>query len=99
MNTRLFSVTTLMLATTVVAACQTASQGSGDAALGICRPDAAQSLQGLSRMTDDEARQRTGATIVRQIAPGQGVTADYRQERVTIEIDPKTEKIVRAVCG
>lgn len=41
----------------------------------------------------------TGATIVRQIAPGQGATMDYRQERVTIETDPKTGKIIRAFCG
>ncbi|MBB6189935.1 hypothetical protein FHS51_000138 [Sphingobium wenxiniae] len=50
-------------------------------------------------MTDEQAMQKTGATIVRQIAPGQGVTMDYRQERVTIETDPGTGKIVRAACG
>ncbi len=39
------------------------------------------------------------ARIVRHIRPGQGVTMDYRQERVTIETDPKTGKIVRAMRG
>ncbi|WIG50290.1 MAG: hypothetical protein OJF48_001207 [Afipia sp.] len=41
----------------------------------------------------------TGATIVRQIKPGQGVTMDYRPERVTIETDDRTRKIIRASCG
>jgi len=53
----------------------------------------------MDRLTDDEAMQRTGASIVRQIAPGQGVTMDYRQNRVTVETDPRTGKIVRAACG
>lgn len=43
--------------------------------------------------------QLTGATIVRQIKPGNPVTMDFRQERVTIETDEKTGKIVRASCG
>ncbi|MGN6192402.1 MAG: I78 family peptidase inhibitor [Rhodanobacteraceae bacterium] len=46
-----------------------------------------------------DAARLTGATIVRQIKPGQGVTMDYRRERVTIETDSKTRKIVRAFCG
>ena len=41
----------------------------------------------------------TGATVVRQIEPGQGVTMDYRQERVTIETDRRTNRILRAMCG
>lgn len=61
--------------------------------------DAAEALRGMHRMTDRQAMQKTGATIVRQIMPGQGVTMDYRRERVTIETDPKTGKIVRAACG
>ena len=74
--------------------------GPGDsAAAGICRGEAAEALTGIDRLTDAQTRQMTGATIVRQIAPGQGVTMDYRQERVTIETDPKTGKIIRAFCG
>ncbi len=64
-----------------------------------CRNDAAAALAGRDRVTDEEAKRLTGATIVRQIKPGQPVTLDYRQERVTIETDPKTGKIVRAFCG
>ena len=60
---------------------------------------AAEALAGKARVSDAEAQQATGATIVRQIRPGQGVTMDYRRERVTIETDPKSGKIVRAYCG
>ncbi|HMN72539.1 MAG TPA: I78 family peptidase inhibitor [Rhodoblastus sp.] len=66
---------------------------------GLCRPEAADSLVGRDRVTDAEAMRLTGATIVRQIRPGQGVTMDYRRERVTIETDPKTNRILRAMCG
>ena len=66
---------------------------------GICRRDAAEALVGKNRITDAKARRLTGASIVRQIRPGQGVTMDYRRERVTIETDPRSRKIVRAYCG
>jgi hypothetical protein len=66
---------------------------------GVCNPAAADSLAGKNRISNRRAKRLTGATIVRQIKPGQGVTMDYRRERVTIETDPKTRKIVRAFCG
>lgn len=69
-----------------------------DAAPGVCRPDAAAALVGRDRIGDDEAKRLTGATLVRQIAPGDPVTADFRAERVTIETDPATGKIVTASC-
>lgn len=100
MKTKLISIATLLLAAGTLAACQTGgSQADGGAASGVCRPDAAEALAGMDRMTDSQAMQLTGATLVRQIAPGQGVTMDYRQERVTIETDPRTGKIIRAACG
>ncbi|MBE9605693.1 hypothetical protein IAI18_12545 [Acetobacteraceae bacterium H6797] len=100
MKTKLISAATLALAATTIAACQTdAGRVASSATPGICRPDAAEALTGKNRLTDEQARQMTGASIVRQIAPGQGVTMDYRQERVTIETDPRTGKIVRAACG
>ncbi|MGN6308294.1 MAG: I78 family peptidase inhibitor [Xanthobacteraceae bacterium] len=66
---------------------------------GVCNPAAADALAGKSKISDRRAKRLTGATIVRQIKPGQGVTMDYRRERVTIETDLKTRKIVRAFCG
>lgn len=75
------------------------SQGGSRNTLGICRGDAVEALKGKDRSTDKEAKEATGATIVRQISPGQDVTMDYRQERIVIETDPKTENIFRAYCG
>lgn len=66
---------------------------------GVCNPNAADALAGKHRISNRQAKRLTGATIVRQIKPGQGVTMDYRRERVTIETDTKTGKIVRAFCG
>lgn len=73
--------------------------GAAVADPGPCRPEAASGLAGQPRLTDDEARQRTGATVVRQIAPGQPVTMDYSPARVTVETDPRTGRVVRAFCG
>jgi len=54
---------------------------------------------GKPKPADDEAKQITGATAVRQIAPGQPVTMDYAPARVTVETDPRTGRVVRAFCG
>lgn len=100
MKMKLISAATLVLAATTIVACQTDTGRAGrSAASGVCRGDAAESLTGMGRLTDEQAMQMTGATIVRQIAPGQGVTMDYRQERVTLETDPRTGRIIRASCG
>lgn len=93
----------LALAALTLAACQSDAQqppmGTAPGLPGACSEDAAETLAGKARISDAEAQQITGATIVRQIRPGQGVTMDYRRERVTIETNPKTGKIVRAYCG
>ncbi|QOG07878.1 hypothetical protein IGS74_06685 [Aureimonas sp. OT7] len=100
MTTKRITALALTLAAASLAACQTGTSAVNDgAAQAMCRADAAAALVGMDRLTDDEAMQRTGATIVRQIAPGQGVTMDYRQNRVTVETDPRTGKVVRAACG
>jgi hypothetical protein len=39
------------------------------------------------------------ASAYRKIRPGQGVTMDDRRERITIETNPRTDKIIRAFCG
>jgi hypothetical protein len=86
----------MLIAAFAVAGCQTTPTEAAPAA---CNRDAAAGLTGKDRLDDDQAKQITGASIVRQITPGQGVTMDYRAERVTIETDPQTGKIVRAFCG
>ncbi|MEL4374748.1 I78 family peptidase inhibitor [Brucella cytisi] len=65
----------------------------------VCKKEAAETLAGKDRISDEVAMKLTGATIVRQIKPGDPVTMDLRQERVTIETDQATGKIVRAFCG
>lgn len=88
-----------VLAALGLAACQSPSPAASGGPPAACRPEAAQALAGQNAIGDAEARQRTGASLVRQIQPGQPVTMDYRQERVTIETDSKSGKIVRASCG
>lgn len=68
-------------------------------AQGLCNPAAAESMAGRERVTDTQAREITGALIVRQIQPGQPVTQDFVEARVTIETDPATDRIVRSSCG
>lgn len=99
MRTKPVSAAILVLAISAVATWRADAAGADRDRRGICRPDAAEALKGRTRVTDRQARRMTGATIVRQIKPGQGVTMDYRRERVTIETNPKTGRIVRAFCG
>jgi hypothetical protein len=40
----------------------------------------------------------TGATIVRIVRPGEAVTMDYREDRLTLELDA-AGKVVSARCG
>lgn len=100
LHAKLLAAGTLTLAALTVAACQSETrqaQASGES--GLCRRDAAEALAGRNRVNDAEARQLTGASLVRQIRPGQGVTMDFRKERVTVETDPNSGRIVRAYCG
>lgn len=64
-----------------------------------CMPDEAQKLVGQSGLTDEQIKQVSRAQIVRNIAPGQPVTMDYRENRVTVVTDPSTKKIVKVSCG
>ncbi|MET3649031.1 I78 family peptidase inhibitor [Phyllobacterium ifriqiyense] len=73
--------------------------GSLRPAQGLCKADAARELLGKPRPTNAEAMRLTNSKLVRQIEPGQMVTHDYRQERVTIETDPASGRVVGATCG
>ncbi|GAA2853471.1 peptidase inhibitor I78 family protein [Aminobacter aminovorans] len=88
------------IATTIIilAGCQK-GPAAGQPTSGTCNRTAAESLAGKDRLADDEVKRLTGATIVRQHKPGDPATMDFRQERVTVETDPVTGKIVRAFCG
>lgn len=97
MDRRIF-LTGLAGAAVLVTACQSETAASLPPS-GVCDRDAVQGLVGRDGISDAEAKRLTGATIVRQIKPGQPVTMDYRRERITVETDPKTGKIIRAMCG
>lgn len=64
----------------------------------LCRPDAAVTLIGHAAPIDAQIRQRTGAELIRRIAPGDSVTHDFRENRVTIAVDPNGT-VVQANCG
>lgn len=44
------------------------------------------------------AKEMTGATIVRTMRPGQMVSMDFREDRLTLELDA-AGKVVKASCG
>lgn len=98
LHPRLISGAALTLAILSITACS-APPAKDSGAPAACRQDAAAALTGKNCISDADARQATGASIVRQIQPGQPVTMDYRRERVTIETDAASGKIVRAYCG
>lgn len=81
------------------AGCQKEPESTEAQTEGSCKPAAAEALAGKDRISDEDAKQLTSATIVRQLKPGDPATMDFREERVTIETDPATGKIVRATCG
>jgi hypothetical protein len=44
------------------------------------------------------ARDMTGAAVVRTVRPGEAVTMDYREDRLTLELDA-AGRVVSARCG
>lgn len=65
----------------------------------ICAPDEARKLIGQAGLTNDQIKKVTKAELIRNIAPGQPVTMDYRENRITITTDPVSKKIIDASCG
>ena len=64
-----------------------------------CSAEDAQRLVGQAKLSEDQIKALSKAQIVRMVKPGQPVTMDYRVERVTVTIDPNTQKITVATCG
>ncbi|KJF67479.1 I78 family peptidase inhibitor [Rhizobium nepotum] len=93
------SVKALVVSTIAVLASCAADNASTTPAKGPCNADAVQSLVGKLKPTDAEAMRITNSKIVRQIEPGQMVTQDFREDRVTIETDPVSGRVVGARCG
>lgn len=65
----------------------------------LCSSFAARVLVGQSRINDGAARQFSGARIIRQIKPGDTTSQDKRADRLTIETEPSSGRIVKAYCG
>lgn len=95
---RLVSLSVVSLVLLVLSACSSDGASSSPAA-GPCNAEAAQGLVGKVKPTDQEAMRLTGSKTVRQIQPGDMVTQDFREDRVTIETDPATGLVTRATCG
>ncbi|SDB74258.1 Peptidase inhibitor I78 family protein [Agrobacterium fabrum] len=91
-------VTPILVFLSTVPALVACSAGS-EVPSGRCDPVAARALVGEPKPTDEQAKRRTGATLVRQIVPGEPVTHDYRDNRVTVETDPTSGRVVGATCG
>jgi hypothetical protein len=80
----------------VLSAC--ASTSAGDhARASACRPGTALALVG--RVAPDNAAilYRTHSKIIRRIAPGDAITMDFREERITVTVSEG--RIISASCG
>lgn len=64
-----------------------------------CVADEAQKLVGLKNLTEEQIKEKTKSSTVRTVKPGQPITMDYRSDRITITVDPTTQKVLRASCG
>lgn len=64
-----------------------------------CRPDGLDAFRGrqANKAVTDEARRRSGASSLRVIGPDTVVTADYREDRLNIDIDAN-RRITRLAC-
>ena len=89
-------ISTLVGTAAIIGACTTNARDGP--ATHVCRPEAAAKLVGQAAPDDAQVRERTGAELIRRIAPGDAVTHDLRENRVTITVDP-AGKVVQALCG
>ncbi|UIJ43662.1 hypothetical protein LZK98_11225 [Sphingomonas cannabina] len=65
-----------------------------------CRGGAVQNFVGrqMTPRVQSRLRQRSGAATVRVVRPGQAVTMDFRQDRLTVDIDQRG--VIRSLrCG
>ena len=64
-----------------------------------CDPIKAKKLVGKTDLTEKQILSTTNARVYRSAYVGEPVTEEFRPDRVTIVIDPKTKKIVASMCG
>lgn len=96
------TVPMLMTVSGLLTACSTTEAAGpapqGDQVARVCRPDAAADLVGHAAPDDTLIQQRTSAVLIRRIAPGEPVTHNFRDNSITVAIDP-VGKVVQANCG
>lgn len=64
-----------------------------------CDPIKAKKLVGKTDLTEKQILSTTNARVYRSAYVGEPVIEEFRPDRVTIVIDPKTKKIVASMCG
>lgn len=69
------------------------------ASIKLCQAEEAKKLVGQVQPSEQKIKELTQASQVRIVAPNQAVTMDYREDRVTVVVDPKSKKITQAICG
>ncbi|MDX8239889.1 hypothetical protein SLL78_16410 [Acinetobacter pittii] len=64
-----------------------------------CDPVKAKNLIGKTDLAEKQVLSITNARVYRSAYVGEPVTEEFRPDRVTIVIDPKTKRIVASMCG
>lgn len=64
-----------------------------------CDPVKAKKLVGKTDLTEKQILSMTNARVYRSAYVGEPVTEEFRPDRVTIVINPKTKRIVASMCG
>ena len=94
-------LSTLVFLTSMLIACQfqPALQESKDQA-GLCNASAVQTLLGEQASPEllDQARRESGAPVARIVRPGDVVTLEHNEQRLTLATD-ETFEIQRISCG
>lgn len=64
-----------------------------------CDPIKVKNLIGKTGLTEKQVLSMTNARIYRSAYPGEALTEDFRPDRVTVVMDPKTKRIIASACG
>ncbi|MDV7586811.1 hypothetical protein [Acinetobacter baumannii] len=64
-----------------------------------CDPVKAKHLIGKTDLTEKQVLSMTNARVYLSAYVGEPVTEEFRPDRVTIVIDPKTKRIIASMCG
>lgn len=66
----------------------------------VCSSKKAEKLTGKNaNMADQGILSSTNSEIIRRVTPSQPMSLDYRENRITLLVDPATNRIIRATCG